>query len=69
MSKQKIKKEVKKHIPKDWLCELRILYRLTMETFNDIRRTVIVNLVIIWPICSCNDILPYVTAIYINFAH
>lgn len=45
--KAKIKKEVKKHIPKDWLCELRILYRLTMETFNDIKRTGIVNLVII----------------------
>lgn len=45
--KMKIKKQVKKHIPKDWLCELRILYRLSMETFNDIRRTGIVNLVII----------------------
>jgi len=47
MSKQLIKKEVKKHIPKDWLCELRILYRLSMETLNDIKRTGIVNLVII----------------------
>lgn len=49
MSSQKmqIKKKVKKHIPKDWLCELRILYRISMETFNDIRRTGIVNLVII----------------------
>lgn len=45
--KSKIKKEVKKHIPKDWLCELRILYRLTKETINDICRTGIVNLVII----------------------
>ena len=47
MSKQQIKKEVKKHIPKDWLCELRILYRLTMETLNDIKRTGFVNIVII----------------------
>ena len=47
MTKQQIKKEVKKHIPKDWLCELRILYRLTMETLNDIKRTGIVNIVII----------------------
>lgn len=46
-SKLKIKKKVKKHIPKDWLCELRILYRLTTETFYDIKRTGIVNLVII----------------------
>ena len=45
--KLKIKKKVKKHIQKDWLCELRILYRLTMETFFDIKRTGIVNLVII----------------------
>lgn len=46
-SKTKIKKHVKKHIPKDWLCELRILYRLTKETVHDIHRTGIVNLVII----------------------
>ena len=45
--KMQIKKKVKKHIPKDWLCELRILYRISMETFNDVRRTGIVNLVII----------------------
>ncbi len=45
--RMQIKKKVKKHIPKDWLCELRILYRISMETFNDVRRTGIVNLVII----------------------
>lgn len=45
--KAKIKKEVKKHIPKDWLCDLRILYRLTKETILDIYRTGMVNLVII----------------------
>ncbi len=42
-----IKSNVKKHIPKDWLCELRILYRLGLETFNDIRRTGWVNIIII----------------------
>src|SRR5574344_917882 len=46
-SKQVIKKEVKKHIPKDWLCDLRIVYRITMEALFDIKRTGIVNLVII----------------------
>ena len=46
-SKTRIKKQVKKHIPKDWLCELRILYRLTKQTIHDISRTGIVNLVII----------------------
>lgn len=46
-SKQNIKKKVKKHIPKDWLTELRIVYRITMETLNDIKRTGIVNIVIV----------------------
>ena len=46
-SRQQIKKTVKKHIPKDWLCELRIAYRIVMEAVNDIRRTGIINLVII----------------------
>ena len=43
----KLKTNVKKHIPKDWLCQLRILFRLGVQTFNDIKRTGWVNLVII----------------------
>ena len=46
-SKQQLKRTVKKHIPKDWLCELRIAYRIIMEAVNDVKRTGIVNLVII----------------------
>src|SRR5574344_1505123 len=46
-SKQVIKKQVKKHIPKDWLCDLRIIYRISMEALFDVKRTGIVNLVII----------------------
>lgn len=46
-SRQDIKRTVKKHIPKDWLCELRIAYRIVMEAVNDIKRTGIINLVII----------------------
>lgn len=46
-NRQQLKKQVKKHIPKDWLCELRITYRIIMEAVNDIKRTGIVNLVII----------------------
>lgn len=46
-SRQQLKKTVKKHIPKDWLCELRIAYRIIMEAVNDIKRTGIINLVII----------------------
>ncbi|MCQ2754148.1 MAG: ABC transporter permease [bacterium] len=46
-NKQQLKRQVKKHLPKDWLCELRIGYRIFMEAVNDIKRTGIVNLVII----------------------
>jgi len=46
-NRQQLKKQVKKHIPKDWLCELRIAHRIVMEAINDIKRTGIVNLVII----------------------
>lgn len=46
-NKQTLKKKVKKHIPKDWLCELRIISRLSIEIINDFRRTGIINLVII----------------------
>ena len=46
-NRQQLKKQVKKHIPKDWLCELRIAYRIIMEAVNDIKRTGIINLVII----------------------
>ena len=42
-----LKSNVKRHIPKDWRCELRILYRLGKETLNDIIRTGWVNVVII----------------------
>jgi len=42
-----LKTNVKNHIPKDWLCELRILYRLGLEIFSDIIRTGWVNVVII----------------------
>ncbi len=42
-----LKSNVKKHIPKDWLCDLRILYRLGIETISDIARTGWVNLVIV----------------------
>ena len=42
-----LRSNVKRHIPKDWLCELRILYRLGIETLGDIIRTGWVNVVII----------------------
>lgn len=44
---QQLKKQVKKHLPKAWLCELRIAYRIVMEAVHDIKRTGIINVVII----------------------
>lgn len=46
-NKAKIKKKVKAHIPKDWLGELRIIYRMGMETISGIKRTGIINIAII----------------------
>lgn len=46
-NRQQLKKQVKKHIPKDWLCEIRIAYRIVMEAVNDLKRTGIVNVIII----------------------
>ena len=45
--RQQLKGQVKKHLPEDWLCEIRIAYRILMEAVNDIKRTGIINLVII----------------------
>lgn len=45
--KQAIKNKVKENVPKDWLTDIRILYRIGMEAVNDIKRTGFVNIVII----------------------
>ena len=45
---QNLKTYIKRYIPKRWLCELRITYRLIMEAVNDIRRTgLMMNVIII----------------------
>lgn len=46
-NKSRIKKKVKAHIPKDWLSELRIIYRIGMETLSGIKRTGLINIAII----------------------
>ena len=43
-----IKRKVKAHIPKDCLKELRIVYRMALETIYGIKRTGWVNLAIIY---------------------
>ena len=42
-----IKNTVKKHIPQKYMTEVRILYRLLMETVSGIKRTGIMNIAII----------------------
>ncbi len=46
-NKQRIKSQVKESIPKDWLCDIRIVYRIVMEAVNDLKRTGLMNIVII----------------------
>lgn len=45
--KQAIKNKVKETMPKDWLTDIRIMYRIVMEAVNDIKRTGFVNIIII----------------------
>ena len=51
-TKSIIKKKVKAHIPKDWLKELRIVYRIALETIHGIKRTGWINLAIITTIAA-----------------
>lgn len=45
---QNFRTHLKRHIPKGWLSELRIYYRMVMEAVNDIKRTgFMMNLIII----------------------
>ena len=44
---RKIKDKVKEHIPKDWFTEIRISYRILIETFKGIYQTGLANLLII----------------------
>ena len=46
-TKAKIKRKVKSHLPKDWITELRITYRIFMETWYGIKRAGWINIVII----------------------
>ncbi|MCR5266577.1 MAG: ABC transporter permease [Cyanobacteria bacterium RUI128] len=45
--KQAIKNQLKEHMPKDWLTDIRLIYRIVMEAVNDIKRTGFMNIVII----------------------
>lgn len=49
---QNIKQRVKSHISKDWMSEIRITYRIIMETFKGIAQTGLVNIAIITTIAA-----------------
>ena len=38
-TRNRLKQKVKSHIPKDWLTEIRIAYRILMETVKGINQT------------------------------
>lgn len=44
---RRIKDKVKEHIPKDWFTEIRISYRILIETFKGIYQTGLANLLIV----------------------
>ena len=47
-----LKQKVKSHIPKDWMSEIRITYRIAMETIKGIAQTGLVNIAIITTIAA-----------------
>lgn len=47
-TRNRLKQKVKSHIPKDWLTEIRIAYRILIETFKGIGQTgFVINIAII----------------------
>ncbi len=49
---QNLKQKVKARIPKDWMSEVRITYRIAMETIKGIAQTGLVNIAIITTIAA-----------------
>lgn len=50
--KQNLKQRVKSHIPKDWMSEIRITYRIAIETVKSIAQTGLVNIAIVTTIAA-----------------
>ncbi|MCD8025013.1 MAG: ABC transporter permease [Candidatus Gastranaerophilales bacterium] len=46
-TRNRIKQKVKSHIPKDWLTDVRILYRMLIETFKGINQAGLINVAIV----------------------
>ena len=52
IKKQNFKQKIKKRIPKDWMSEIRISYRIAIETVKRIMQTGLVNIAIITTIAA-----------------
>jgi len=52
LKKQNLKQRVKSHIPKDWMSEIRITYRIAIETAKSIAQAGLVNIAIITTIAA-----------------
>lgn len=52
LKKQNFKQKIKSRIPKDWMSEIRISYRIAIETFKRIVQTGLVNIAIITTIAA-----------------
>ena len=52
VKKQKFTQKIKSRIPKDWMSEIRISYRIAIETFKGIIQTGFVNIAIITTIAA-----------------
>ena len=50
--KQNLKQKIKSRIPKDWMSEIRISYRIAIETFKGIIQTGLVNIAIVTTIAA-----------------
>ena len=45
--RNRLKQKVKSHLPKDWLTELRIAYRIGIETIKGVAQAGLINIAII----------------------
>ena len=50
--KQNLKQKIKSRIPKDWMSEIRISYRIAIETIKGIAQTGLVNIAIVTTIAA-----------------
>jgi len=63
---RKIKDKAKEHIPKDWFTEIRISYRILIETFKGIYQTGLANILIITTMAAILTIFGWIFRITLS---